>query len=106
MDLPTLTPMDWHLAIAAHVYELDGAPIMSDMTFDTLSKCAEERGCKIPCFAACTGMWVQEMDRDLLQMLHEAALTVNMGKDDVHLPGVIFALEDCFVEYEKQWWQA
>lgn len=100
-----MTPMDWHLAVAAHVYEQGGTPVMSDMTFDVLSKIADERGCEIPGFAPCTGMWVQEMDRGLLEDIYQSALTVNLGKPDVHLPGIIFGLEDCFVEYERQWWQ-
>ena len=99
-----MTAMDWHLAVAAHVYEKGGAPVMSDMTFDILSKVAAERGSEIPGFQPCTGMWVQDMDRDLLEEIYQSALTVNMGKTDVHLLGIIHGLDDCFADYAPRRW--
>lgn len=94
-----LTVCDWHLAVAAHAYEAGHTPIMSDMTYDILSRTAAKRGTQLPGFADYTGSWVDLMDREVLEAIRVEALTDNNGRQDVHPPAIRRALDKLGLDY-------
>lgn len=89
----TLTICEWEVAIAAYAYEFHDKPTMTDNTYDRLCAGIEARGSGIPGFSAMTGQWVHNMDTELLGRLWRAALSVNDGKQDLHMPAVKWALQ-------------
>ncbi len=92
-DNGALTLCDWQLAIAAHVYESGGRPIMTDQGYDRMSKAAAERRTRLPGFLDYTGTWVDGMDREQLAALYEAAMAENRGCADLHPPAIQHALD-------------
>lgn len=80
------TVQDWLVALAAYAYEVEDDPIMSDFTYDKMS-------------GLDTGMWVRELDQDLLKKLLDKARTYYPDKRDIHHPQVESALKHYGVDY-------
>jgi len=94
-----MTEFDWQVAIAAYAYEVLDDPIMTDFSYDYHCRELAKMGASIPGFDDATGIWVQEMDLDLLDKVFHKARSYYPDHADVHLHQIKKALAELKIEY-------
>lgn len=85
------TACEWDLVIAAYAYEILDDPTMSDFTYDLL--CKNLQNTNIPKFDADTGIWINELDLDLVKRVYDKAHSYYPNFKEIHQHQIVKALK-------------
>ncbi len=96
--MQNFTACEWEIIVAAFAYEILDRPTMSDFTYDMFCEKLASKT-TIPGFDASSGMWIYELNLDLVELVYEKARSLYPKMDEIHHHQIVKALRELGVNY-------